>query len=146
MAWLVSISYFLSSICLIAPQIVKSIQSLISFNLSNKPHLSSIGTLVWKISDYSAKLAEARTKEGYELVSPPFYTSQFGYKLQASLFLNGNGAGENSHLSLYIKLLPGEYDALLRWPFAHSVAFTLFDQSEKVNIMAVAKHFLIVIP
>lgn len=100
---------------------------------------------MWKISDYSAKLAEASTKEGYELVSPPFYTSQFGYKLQASLFLNGNGAGENSHLSLYIKLLPGEYDALLRWPFAHSVAFTLFDQSEKVRYLAVAKHFLVVI-
>lgn len=67
-----------------------------------------------------------------ELVSPPWYTSQFGYKLQASLFLNGNGAGEGTHLSLYIKILPGEFDALLRWPFAHSVAFTLFDQSEKV--------------
>uniref|UniRef100_A0A1B6FZK8 TNF receptor-associated factor 4 n=1 Tax=Cuerna arida TaxID=1464854 RepID=A0A1B6FZK8_9HEMI len=93
--------------------------------------LNHTGTLVWKISDYSAKMADARAKEGMELVSPPFYTSQFGYKLQASLFLNGNGAGENTHLSLYIKLLPGEFDALLRWPFAHSVAFTLFDQSEK---------------
>lgn len=89
--------------------------------------------MVWKIADYSAKMVDARSKEGMELVSPPFYTSQFGYKLQASLFLNGNGAGESTHLSLYIKLLPGEYDALLRWPFAHSVAFTLFDQSEKVQ-------------
>jgi len=49
--------------------------------------------------------------------------------LQASLFLNGNGAGDGSHISIYIKILPGEYDALLRWPFAHSVSFTLFDQS-----------------
>lgn len=97
------------------------------------------GTLVWKITDYSNKLADARTKEGMELVSPPWYTSQFGYKLQASLFLNGNGAGENTHLSLYIKILPGEYDALLRWPFAHSVAFTLFDQSEKVSIVTFIK-------
>jgi hypothetical protein len=45
------------------------------------------------------------------------------------VFLNGNGAGENSHISTYIKILPGEYDALLRWPFSHSVSFTLFDQS-----------------
>lgn len=49
--------------------------------------------------------------------------------LQASLFPNGNGAGEDTHISVYIKILPGEYDALLRWPFAHSVSFTLFDQS-----------------
>lgn len=60
----------------------------------------------------------------------------FWFYLQASLFLNGNGAGDGSHISIYIKILPGEYDALLRWPFAHSVSFTIFDQSstpEKVN-------------
>lgn len=51
------------------------------------------------------------------------------FLLQASLFPNGNGAGEDTHISVYIKILPGEYDALLRWPFAHSVSFTLFDQS-----------------
>lgn len=45
------------------------------------------------------------------------------------MFLNGNGAGESSHISIYIKILPGEYDDLLRWPFSHSVSFTLFDQS-----------------
>ena len=58
--------------------------------------------------------------------------------LQASVFLNGNGAGESSHISAYIKILPGEYDALLRWPFSHSVSFTLFDQSnipEKVSLI-----------
>ncbi|KAK4876039.1 hypothetical protein RN001_012461 [Aquatica leii] len=100
---------------------LKSALSRLSLNYS--------GTLIWKVSDFSAKMAEAKTKEGMELVSPPFYTSQYGYKLQASLFPNGNGAGEDSHISVYIKILPGEYDALLRWPFAHSVSFTLFDQS-----------------
>jgi TNF receptor-associated factor 4 len=40
------------------------------------------GTLIWKISDYTSKFTEAKTKEGMELVSPPFYTSQYGYKLQ----------------------------------------------------------------
>lgn len=84
----------------------------------------------------SDKLEEGRHKprgDGLELISSPFYTSQFGYKLQASVFLNGNGSGENTHVSVYIKILPGEFDALLKWPFSHSVAFTLFDQSEKVR-------------
>lgn len=108
---------------------LKSALSKVSLNYS--------GTLIWKISDVSTKIAEAKTKDGVELVSPPFYTSQYGYKLQASLFLNGNGAGESSHVSVYIKILPGDYDALLRWPFSHSVSFTLFDQTtvtEKVNL------------
>lgn len=86
------------------------------------------GTLLWKVTDWAAKMAEAKTKEGLELVSPPFYTSQYGYKLQASMFLNGNGPGEGSHISVYIKVLPGDYDALLKWPFSHSITFTLFEQ------------------
>ncbi|GAB6029628.1 hypothetical protein CHUAL_005366 [Chamberlinius hualienensis] len=87
------------------------------------------GNLLWRITDYSAKMAEAKNKEGYELCSQPFYTSQFGYKLMATLFLNGNGAGEGSHMSIYIKLLPGEYDSLLHWPFSHTISFTLYDQA-----------------
>ncbi len=97
-------------------------------NAVTKLSTNYTGTLLWKISDWSAKMREAKTKEGLELVSPPFFTSQYGYKLQASMFLNGNGPGENTHVSVYIKVLPGEYDALLKWPFAHSVTFTLFEQ------------------
>lgn len=87
------------------------------------------GTLLWKITDYSLKMAEAKSKEGYELCSAPFYTSQYGYKMMATLFLNGNGAGEGTYLSIYIKLLPGDFDALLQWPFSHTVSFTLLDQT-----------------
>lgn len=53
--------------------------------------------------------------------------------LQASIFLNGNGTGEGTHMSIYIKILPGEYDALLRWPFSHSVSFTMFDQTVQAD-------------
>ncbi|EDW39636.1 GL15107 [Drosophila persimilis] len=81
-------------------QMLKSAVSKLSINYT--------GTLLWKITDWSAKMTEARGKDGLELVSPPFYTSQYGYKLQASMFLNGNGPGENTHVSVYIKVLPGE--------------------------------------
>ncbi|OQR72238.1 TNF receptor-associated factor 4-like [Tropilaelaps mercedesae] len=84
--------------------------------------------MLWKVTDFSSKLGDARVKEGYEVCSPPFMTSAHGYKLQASLFLNGNGSGEGSHLSVYIKILPGEFDSLLRWPFSLTVSFTLIDQ------------------
>ncbi|XP_049952373.1 TNF receptor-associated factor 4 isoform X1 [Schistocerca serialis cubense] len=117
----------LALMCNIATKQQHQIASL--KNAVSRLSLNYSGTLIWKITDYTLKMAEANTKDGMELVSPPFYTSQYGYKLQASLFLNGNGAGQGSHLSLYIKILPGEYDALLRWPFSHSVSFTLFDQA-----------------
>lgn len=48
--------------------------------------LNYTGTLIWKISDWANKMVEAKSKDGMELVSPPFYTSQYGYKLQ--VFIN----------------------------------------------------------
>ena len=43
------------------------------------------GILIWKINEFQSKMNEAKAKEGTELISPPFYTSQYGYKLQVSL-------------------------------------------------------------
>lgn len=56
---------------------ITSLKSAIS-----KLSLNYTGTLIWKITDYATKMSEAKAKEGMELVSPPFYTSQYGYKLQ----------------------------------------------------------------
>ncbi|CAM1306547.1 TRAF4 (predicted) [Pycnogonum litorale] len=106
-------------------------------------NVNTSGTLIWKINDYSNKMAEASNKEGYELCSTPFYTSQYGYKLMATLFLNGNGAGEGTHFSIYIKIIPGDYDALLRWPFSHTVSFVLFDQgSNPENACNIIESFV----
>ena len=102
------------------------------------------GVLVWKIRGLVEKMAEAKKSgSALELISMPFYTSQCGYKLQASLFVNGNGAGEDTHMSVYIKILPGEYDGILRWPFKHTVSFTLLDQAaERKNAINVVESFL----
>ncbi|CAN9510880.1 TNF receptor-associated factor 4a isoform X1 [Stegastes partitus] len=92
--------------------------------------VSHDGVLIWKLSDYSRKLQEAKLRSNHEFFSPPFYTHRYGYKLQVSAFLNGNGSGEGSHLSVYIRVLPGEYDNLLEWPFSYKVTFSILDQSD----------------
>ena len=93
-----------------------------------RANINKDGILIWKIKDFEAKMEEAKASEGLELVSLPFYTSACGYRLQASLFLAGNGAGEGTHMSIYIKVVPGEYDNILKWPFKHTISFTLIDQ------------------
>ena len=48
-------------------------------------------------------------------------------------------------MSIYIKILPGEYDALLKWPFSHTVSFTLYDQAanpDKVFLSFFLSFFL----
>ncbi|XP_076344553.1 TNF receptor-associated factor 4-like isoform X1 [Tachypleus tridentatus] len=105
--------------------------------------LNTSGTLIWKITDYIQNMTEAKSKKDHELCSAPFYTSQYGYKLVATLFLNGNGAGEGSHLSVYIRIVPGEYDSLLSWPFSHTVSFTLYDQtSSSENARNIVESFV----
>lgn len=90
------------------------------------------GTLLWKVPNYGRHLQETRNDSNgpTELFSPAFYSHRYGYRLQVSVFPNGNGSGEGTHLSVYIRVLPGEYDGLLEWPFPHRVTFSLLDQSD----------------
>jgi len=60
--------------------------------------------------------------------SAPFYTSPYGYRLRASLFPSGTGSGEGTHLSVYIRVIAGDYDALLDWPFRFPISVILYDQ------------------
>lgn len=57
-------------------------------NAISKLSLNYSGTLIWKISDFASKLNEAKNKEGMELVSPPFFTSQYGYRLQVRIYFS----------------------------------------------------------
>ena len=105
-------------------------------DLSNRlQHSATItdGTFIWKIDNFSTRLSEARSKSNVELQSDAFYTARYGYKLSASVFLNGNGSGEGSHLSLYIRVVPGQYDNLLEWPFKLPIYFKLVDQSSEME-------------
>ena len=48
--------------------------------------------------------------------SPPFYTHPHGYKMCLRVEANGLGDGENSHVSMYLYMMQGEYDEYLKWP------------------------------
>jgi len=86
--------------------------------------------MVWKIDELSRKISEAKTGIKAIIESDPFYTEYPGYKLKVLFCPNGFGFGENTHLSVYIVVMKGEYDAILPWPFNKGVTFTLIDQEE----------------
>ena len=64
--------------------------------------------LIWRIEDYTRKLKEAKAGNGDTLFSPTFTTSKHGYRLCASVCLNGDGKGKGSHMSVFISVLRGE--------------------------------------
>ncbi|XP_076464365.1 TNF receptor-associated factor 3-like [Babylonia areolata] len=87
------------------------------------------GTLIWKIKDYTQRKRDAVNGRTLSLYSQPFYSHRFGYKFCARVYLNGDGMGKTTHLSLFFVIMRGENDALMRWPFRQKVTLTLLDQS-----------------
>ena len=57
--------------------------------------------------------------------SPPFYTHPQGYKMCLKIFPNGNRSGENTHVSVYINIMKGEFDDRLLWPFRGDLTIRL---------------------
>lgn len=91
------------------------------------------GKLIWKVTDYRMKKKEAVDGHTVSIFSQPFYTSRCGYRLCARAYLNGDGSGKGTHLSLYFVVMRGEFDSLLQWPFRQRVTLMLLDQSGQKN-------------
>ena len=41
--------------------------------------------------------------------------------MKLRFYINGNGEGYGTHLSIFLVILKGDYDALLDWPFEQKV-------------------------
>ena len=62
--------------------------------------------------------------------SPPFYSHIGGYKMCISV----DAAGHNvDYVSVYLHMMPGEYDDNLKWPFHGAVTVHLLNQKKNVN-------------
>lgn len=85
---------------------------------------------IWKIEDFREILKDAKRGRGTLISSSHFFTGPNGYKLILDMYPNGNGEGKNTHISVYLRILRGKYDAVLPWPFRKTVTFTLIDQEE----------------
>ncbi|XP_075573086.1 TNF receptor-associated factor 1 [Pelecanus crispus] len=93
------------------------------------------GVFLWKITDVGRKLQDSVTGRAVSLYSPAFYTAKYGYKVCLRVYLNGDGTGKGTHVSLFFVVMRGDYDALLPWPFRHKVTFMLLDQNNREHII-----------
>ena len=86
------------------------------------------GVLLWKIEGFQRKRQDALNGAKTALYSPYFYTSEFGYKMCAKIYMNGDGFGKGTHLSLFFVVMKGDYDALQTWPMQKKITMMLLDQ------------------
>ncbi|NWY39802.1 TRAF1 factor, partial [Sylvia atricapilla] len=93
------------------------------------------GIFLWKITEVGRKLQDSVSGRTVSLYSPAFYTAKYGYKVCLRVYLNGDGTGKGTHLSLFFVVMKGDYDALLPWPFRHKVTFMLLDQNNREHVI-----------
>ena len=97
------------------------------------------GSFMWRIPDIMKHRREAINGQVTSLYSPPFYTAKNGYKMCIRIYLNGDGMGHKTHLSLFFILMKGEFDSLLKWPFDNKVSLILVDQKQRKHIVQTFK-------
>ena len=68
---------------------------------------------------------EKHKKSNDAWYSPPFYTHLGGYRMCLGVDANGFGRGKGTHVSVYVHLMRGEFDDLLKWPFRGEVTMQL---------------------
>ena len=60
-----------------------------------------------------------------EWMSLPFYTHPQGYRLCLVVYPNGFESGKGTHMSVFIGLMEGNYDDMLKWPVEIDVSIEL---------------------
>ena len=89
-------------------------------------------SFTWRIDGFSEVLRKAKSGEKTRIESSPFY--RYGYKCKLGIYPNGFDSDENTHLTVYLVIMKGEYDATLTWPIDKKLTFTLIDQQENEHV------------
>jgi len=86
------------------------------------------GVFIWKINDLGRRKQDANDGRVLSLYSPPFFTSFHGYRMCIRCYLNGDGSGKGTHISVFFVVMKSEHDDLLPWPFKQKVTISLLNQ------------------
>ncbi len=65
-------------------------------------------------------------KDNCLITSPLYYSHHKGYKMCLQIFPNGFKTGLNTHVTLFVSILRGEFDDMLEWPFTGRVTIDMY--------------------
>lgn len=93
------------------------------------------GEMIWKVDKLDFQMRQARLGKITALHSLPCYTKQYGYKFCTRLYLQGDGIGKSTHISIFFVVMKSQYDEILVWPMHKRITFKLInhlDDAESV--------------
>ena len=59
---------------------------------------------------------------------------------------DGNRSNKHTYVSVFLRVMKGDFDAILPWPFRCDVTFTLLDQKDRINVSERISNHLIYRP
>ena len=115
----------------------------IRLKLSLLHSLTNDGIFLWRIEQFPKKLEQALAGRNVELLSPPLMTDASGYKFCIILMLAGdpkfNKHEQKSFISIYISILPSDFDEVLAYPFPYSIDISLLNVSKGKDLTLTLK-------
>ena len=75
--------------------------------------------------------------------SAPFYTGPDGYKLKLLVDANGYRYGKGTHVGVSVRLMKGENDQSLKWPFNSEITLQLLNwREDKGHVKKTINHYM----
>ncbi|CAH1785576.1 unnamed protein product [Owenia fusiformis] len=88
------------------------------------------GVMIFPIDNFQARFEAAKMRNPASVTSPAFYSRRGGYKVKVRVYLNGDGLGLGTHVSIYIMMCKSKFDALLPWPFNQKLTLGIMNQMD----------------
>ena len=91
------------------------------------------GMVIWPVSNVEAHIEKASSvqSKAKPLLGEAFYSEPYGYLLQPKIFFNGARLNDQAYISVFIQILKGPFDPVLKWPFEKRIRITLIEQESK---------------
>ena len=97
------------------------------FRIITVESLSEPGILPTEMTMTNFEQHKIDSDQWYSL---PFYTHPQGYKMCLRVDANGYSRGKNTHVSVFARLIRGDFDEHLKWPFQGHVTVAMLNQLE----------------
>lgn len=89
--------------------------------------------IILPMRNYSQHHQDAVNGRLCSFEGPPIHTGPYGYKLGIRMFPVGIDHGDSRHAGLFIGMMPGKYDNILKWPFMAIITLTILDQGSSAD-------------
>ena len=89
--------------------------------------------VILPISNYSQHHQDAVNGRICSIEGPPIHMGRYGHKLLMCTFPMGTDHGNSGHAGLFIGMMQGNYDNILKWPFMAIITLTILDQESSAD-------------